>query len=97
MSCYKCACEHCIYNAELFSWYFTPGELKDVDSICYNCDECKHYDGDPAKRSQWREGCPKHQYPKKYMQKKERADRERAERFALECRKSFKVIEGGTK
>lgn len=95
MSCYKCACDHCVYSSELFGDDFTPGEVQDVDLICYTCNECKHYDGDSSKRSQWRESCPKHQYPKKYMQRKETADRKNAEKFAQKCRKAFRVIEGG--
>ena len=51
MSCYGCVCNHCLYNAELEPWYFTPGEVQDVEEICYVCDECKHYDGAFRKRS----------------------------------------------
>ena len=54
MSCYGCVCNNCLYNCELFSAYFTPGEIKDVEDVCYCCDECKWFDGDYAKRSQWR-------------------------------------------
>ena len=54
MSCYGCACDHCLYNAELEAWYITPGEVQNAEDICFCCDECKHYDGDFSKRSQWR-------------------------------------------
>lgn len=54
MSCYWCACDHCLYNAELEAWYITPGEVQNAEDICFCCDECKHYDGDFSKRSQWR-------------------------------------------
>lgn len=52
MSCYGCACDHCLYNAELEAWYMTPGEVQNAEDICFCCDECKHYDGDFSKRSQ---------------------------------------------
>lgn len=51
MSCYGCACDHCLYNAELEAWYITPGEVQNAEDICFCCDECKHYDGDFSKRS----------------------------------------------
>lgn len=57
MSCYGCACDHCLYNAELEAWYMTPGEVQNAEDICFCCDECKHYDGDFSKRSQWRPDC----------------------------------------
>lgn len=37
----------------------TPGEVQNAEDICFCCDECKHYDGDFSKRSQWRPGLPK--------------------------------------
>ena len=69
MSCYGCVCNHCLYNAELEPWYFTPGEVQDVEEICYVCDECKHYDGDFRKRSRWKPACSKHRLPRKYGEK----------------------------
>lgn len=95
MSCYGCICDHCVYSAELGVWDFTPGEVQDAEDVCFTCDECKNYDGDYTKRSQWRENCPKHKYPKKYIERKEEVDRRSAERFAQKCRKAFRVIEGG--
>ena len=67
MSCYGCACDHCLYNAELEAWYMTPGEVQNAEDICFCCDECKHYDGDFSKRSQWRPDCPRHKFPEKYL------------------------------
>lgn len=64
MSCYGCACNFCLYNCELESYYFTPGEVKNVEDICFCCDECKWFDGDwLGKRSQWREECPRFHEP----------------------------------
>ena len=60
MSCYGCPCNFCLYNCELESYYFTPGEVKNVEDICFCCDECKWFDGDwLGKRSQWREEADK--------------------------------------
>ena len=95
MSCYGCACDHCVYNAEITIWDLTPGEVQDAEEICFCCDECRHYDGDCTKRSQWRKDCPKHKYPQKYIERKVEADRRSAERLAQKCRKAFRVIEGG--
>lgn len=67
MACYRCACNHCVYNAELESWYITLGEIKNVEDICYCCDECRHYDGDCTKRSRWRQKCKKKKLPCKYI------------------------------
>lgn len=88
MSCYRCICDHCLYNAELGSWYFTPGEVQDVAEICYVCDECKHYDGDYSKRSQWRPECSKHRLPCKYEEQMRKA----AECKTQRRRKTFRVI-----
>ena len=55
--CSKCLCQFCAYNCELHPMYTTPRE---VDHCCFTCDECKHYDGDTQKRSQWRTECPKY-------------------------------------
>lgn len=35
MSCYGCACDHCLYNAELEAWYITPGEVQNAEDICF--------------------------------------------------------------
>lgn len=91
MSCYGCACNNCLYNAELESWYRTVGEIQDVEDICYNCDECRNYDGDHQKRSQLRPECSKHRLPAKYIA----AQREAAEREAQRRRAAFRLIKGG--
>lgn len=98
MSCYGCACNHCLYNAELESWYFTPVEVQNVEDICFCCDECKHYDGDYTKRSQWRPDCLKRKLPEKYIEVQRRAEecrRKREDQRAEIARASFLVITGG--
>lgn len=87
-----------LYNAELEAWYFTPGELQNVDDICYCCDECKHYDGDYTKKSQWRPECEKRKLPRKYIEVQERAEacrKRREDRRAEAVRATFTVIKGG--
>lgn len=95
MSCYGCACDHCVYNAELSLWDITIGEAEDDAEICFCCDECRNYDGDYKKRSQRREKCSRQRLAEKYIQRKREADARAAERLAMECRKSFRVIPGG--
>lgn len=98
MSCYGCACGHCLYNAELEAWYFTPGELQNVEDICYCCDECRRYDGDYTKKSQWRPECEKRKLPRKYIEVQERAEarrKRREDRRAEAVRATFTVIKGG--
>ena len=80
MSCYGCKCNHCLFNAELEPWYFTPGEIQDVEEVCYACDECRHYDGDHQKRSQWRPECGKHRFPAKYIEEQRKAVEREAQR-----------------
>ena len=94
MSCYRCACNHCLYNAELEAWYMTQGEVQNVEDICYCCDECKHYDGDFFKRSQWRPDCPRHKFPEKYLEMQRIAEQRRA-RAAETRRRNFQIIKGG--
>lgn len=95
MSCHGCACDHCLYNAEIEAWYFTPGEVQDVADICYCCDECKHYDGDHNKRSQWRPECEKRKLPCKYIEMQRIMAAKRAEKDAEARRRCFTVIKGG--
>lgn len=94
MSCYGCVCNNCLYNCELFSAYFTPGEIEDVEDVCYCCDECKWFDGDYTKRSQWRKSCEKFRLPAKYKAQKEYLEQKRS-RVAVMRREAFTVIEGG--
>lgn len=94
MSCYGCACDHCLYNAELEAWYMTPGEVQNAEDICFCCDECKHYDGDFSKRSQWRPDCPRHKFPEKYLEMQRIVEQRRA-RAAETRRRNFQIIKGG--
>ena len=84
MSCYGCKCNFCARSCELYVGYFTLGEVTDVEQVCYTCDECKWFDGDHSKRSQWRGECEGFMEAQKYTQA--RAD-------AL--RRNFRVIQGG--
>ena len=94
MSCYGCACDHCLYNAELEAWYITPGEVQNAEDNCFCCDECKHYDGDFSKRSQWRPDCPRHKFPEKYLEMQRIVEQRRA-RAAETRRRNFQIIKGG--
>lgn len=96
MSCYGCICNNCLYNCELFSAYFTPGEIKDVEDVCYCCDECKWFDGDYTKRSQWRKSCEKFRLPAKHKEHLEQMKQKEA-RAAVKRRMAFTVIKGGKK
>ena len=93
---YGCICNNCLYNCELFSAYFTPGEIKDVEDVCYCCDECKWFDGDYTKRSQWRKSCEKFRLPAKYKEHLEQMKQKEA-RVAVKRRMAFTVIKGGKK
>ena len=84
MSCYRCKCNFCARNCELPSFYVTIGEIKAAEQICFTCDECRHYDGDHRKRSQWRGECEGYIEAKKYTEACIEARRRR-----------FKIIKGG--
>ncbi len=84
MSCYGCKCNLCVRNCELYSGYFTPGEIGDVSEVCYTCDECKYFDGDLRKRSMWRGECDGHREPIKYIESR-----------AAAMRRCLRVIRGG--
>lgn len=91
MSCYGCKCNYCVYNVELESWYMTPGEVQNVDDLCFCCDECKHFDGDfIRKKSQYRAECEKYRLPKKYLEAVATA----SEREAKRHRAMFRLIAG---
>lgn len=79
--CYGCVCDTCANSVELLSWYTTIGEASEP---CFSCDECRHYDGDIRKRSQWRDACPRHIEAKKAIEARAQA-----------ARAKFKVIKGG--
>lgn len=81
MSCYGCKCNFCANSVELGPPYWTPGEC---DFSCFTCDECKWYDGDMKKRSQWRGECPHFKEPAKRIQiHREAAEREAQRRRRL--------------
>lgn len=84
MSCYGCKCNFCARSCELYSGYFTTGEVTDIEKVCYTCDECRHWDGDYRKRSQWRGQCEGYQEAAKYTEARAQA-----------MRRSFRVITGG--
>lgn len=96
MSCYRCVCNNCLYNCELYGTYFTPGEIEDVEDVCYCCDECKWFDGDYTKRSQWRKSCEKFRLPAKYKEYLEQVKQKEA-RAAVKRRMAFTVIKGWKK
>lgn len=84
MGCYGCKCNLCVRSCELYSGYFTPGEIGDVSEVCYTCDECKHFDGDHRKRSMWRGECEGYKEPARYIEARAAAMRQR-----------WRVIQGG--
>jgi len=57
---------------------------------CFSCDECRHYDGDTGKRSQWHDTCPSCIEAKKAIEARTRE----LERRAQAIRSTFKIIKG---
>ena len=49
--CANCLCEFCVNNVE---GDIKPGEMQEP---CFNCDECRTYDGDCRKQNQCKEEC----------------------------------------
>ena len=95
MGCYNCKCEFCARSSELCSIYQTPGEIDDIDKVCYTCEDCKYWDGDLNKKSQKRIKCDGYDEPKKNTKAKDLAKKEqlkRAEAKAAERRKHFRLI-----
>lgn len=93
--CYGCLCDTCTNSVELLLGYFTVGEAQEP---CFSCDECRYFDGDTEKRSQWRDTCSRYIEAKKAIEarKREMKRREEAEnRRAQAIRATFKVIKGG--
>lgn len=93
--CYGCLCDTCANSVELLSWYVTIGEASEP---CFSCDECRHYDGDRRKRSQWHDACPRYIEAKKAREARARELERKAqaeEKRAQAARASFKVIKGG--
>lgn len=71
---------------------------------CFSCDECRNYDGNGRKRSQWRDACHRYTEAAKIVETKERAAQDmalrkarEAEELAQRLRATFKVIEGSSK
>ncbi len=93
MGCYVCKCNFCARNCELYPGYFTPGEIADVSEICYTCDECKQYDGDPRKGNMWRQECDGYREPRKRTEAKAKI----ADARARAMRRQIRVIKGGLK
>lgn len=56
--CYYCLCNSCINNAE--STTVNPDEIPCVWEPCFFCDDCRVYDGDPAKKRLEREQCSRY-------------------------------------
>ena len=46
-TCGTCKCDRCARNAELSLEYTTLGEIQDVALVCFFCDECRHWSGNP--------------------------------------------------
>lgn len=88
MSCQQCICNLCAKSVELMPTLFTPGEATEP---CFTCDECRWYDGDTRKKSQWRQSCEGYQAPAKMEGAKDRA----ADRRARQLRANFKIIKRG--
>ena len=87
--CYGCACDTCANSVELLSWYVTIGEAAEP---CFSCDDCRHYDGDLRKRSQWHDvTCPRYIEAKKAREARAQQEEKRAQAL----RATFKVIKGG--
>lgn len=84
MGCYECLCNFCANSCELEAEYITAGEC---DLFCYNCDECRHYDGDLVKRSRWTKDCPHYKEAQKHAENRRRVAEKR--------RKDFVVLKGG--
>lgn len=87
--CYGCVCDTCANSVELLSWYVTIGEAVEP---CFSCDDCRHYDGDLRKRSQWHDAtCPRYIEAKKAREARAQQEEKRAQAL----RATFKVIKGG--
>ena len=95
MSCQTCKCNTCARSAELWTGWFTPGEVGDVERVCYICDDCWWYDGAAGKSRRTRLDCPGYQAAQKYVESKRCAEDRRAEKEARAARSRFTVIRGG--
>ena len=52
--CANCLCEYCVNNAEQSRDKVNSEEMQES---CFNCDECRVYDGDCRKKNQRKEEC----------------------------------------
>lgn len=51
VECANCLCQYCANNVE---GDIKPGEMQEP---CFNCDDCRAYDGDYRKQNQHKEEC----------------------------------------
>lgn len=80
MNCERCICNICARSVALPCQYFTAGEVEDVDTFCFVCeDECRVYDGDPGKRVRRRFQCKNFIQARKYTKFREENDARAAE------------------
>lgn len=69
MPCCDCICETCARSAGIPWRYFTAGELEDIDTVCYVCeDDCWEYDHAAGKRLRRRRECKNYIQAQKYTQ-----------------------------
>lgn len=86
MYCQGCICETCVRSGGLPCEYFTAGELEDIDTMCYICeDDCWEYDHAIGKRSRRRHECKNYIQAQKYTQLR----KENNEKVAERRRKNF--------
>ncbi len=85
-TCGTCKCDRCARNAELSLEYTTLGEIQDVALVCFFCDECRHWSGNPRQRSQWRRSCTGFQEAIKSIERRTQA-----------ARSKLRLIPGGGK
>lgn len=87
--CYGCLCETCANSVELSMEYFTVGEAVEP---CFNCDECRYYDGSSSKSCRWNDICSRYIEAQKAFEARARV----AERKAKAIRATFRIIKGGS-
>ena len=69
MPCCDCLCETCVRSAALPCQYFTAGELENIETVCYVCeDDCWEYDHAAGKRTRRRHECKDYIQAQKYTQ-----------------------------
>lgn len=69
MPCCDCICETCVRSSGLPCWYFTAGELEDIDMMCYICeDECWEYDHADGKKVRRKHECKNYIQAQKFAQ-----------------------------